>query len=71
MAERDLQREILELLIEVDEHGRRLSRDEIDFVADLIDRDVQKFSIGQISRIKALHRRCVEPYEGSDDDDEL
>ncbi len=71
MADRDFQRDTLELLIEVDEHGRDLERDEIDFVADLIDNDVRKFTIGQASRIRALHRRCVEPYEGCDDDDEL
>lgn len=71
MADRDFQRETLELLIEVDEHGRDLERDEIEFIADLIDGDVRKFSIGQASRIRALHRRCVERYEGRDDDDEL
>lgn len=71
MQDSDYQRETLELLIEVDEHGRDLEHDEILFIADLIDQDVRSFSIGQASKIRAFHRRCVEAFEEEDDDDEL
>lgn len=71
MNESDYQRETLELLVEIDEHGRNLDGDEINFVADLIDRDVRRFSLGQATRIRALHRRSVEQFEGQDEDDEL
>lgn len=69
MKDADYQNETLELLLEVDEHGRGLTRDEINFVADLIDGDVRCFNLGQASRIRALHRRCVEAFEGMDDDE--
>ena len=69
MKDADYQNETLELLTEVDEHGRGLTRDEINFVAALIDGDVRHFNIGQASRIRALHRRCVEEFEGTDDDE--
>lgn len=69
MKDADYQNETLELLLEVDEHGRGLTRDEINFVADLIDGDVRCFNLGQASRIRALHRRCVEAFEDMDDDE--
>lgn len=69
MKDADYQNETLELLLEVDEHGRGLTRNEINFVADLIDGDVRCFNLGQSSRIRALHRRCVEAFEGMDDDE--
>lgn len=69
MKDADYQNETLELLLELDEHGRGLTRDEINFVADLIDGDVRCFNLGQASRVRALHRRCVEAFEGMDDDE--
>lgn len=64
----DAQQQALEHLTEIDELGRGLDIDEINFVADLIDRDVTDFTTGQMNRIRALHRRTV-LHENPDDDD--
>lgn len=65
----DAQREHWELLLEVDELGRRLNREEIEFVSALIDGDREgTLTVGEMARIRALHRRKVDPDR--DDDDE-
>lgn len=56
----DAQREHWELVLEIDEKGRRLTREEIDFVAGLIDSDREgTLTVGEMARIRALHRRRV------------
>jgi hypothetical protein len=65
----DYQRETLELLIEIDEQGEGLTSGEIDFVARLIDSNADQFNIGQARKIRSLHRRSVEEYKESDDEE--
>lgn len=62
------QRQHWELLLEVDDKGRRLDSDEIKFVGDLIDGDREgKLTQGEMARIRALHRNKVERDEDDDD----
>jgi translation initiation factor RLI1 len=63
------QEEARQLLEEIDERGKRLDADEITFIADLIDRNVRKFSVGEINRLRALHKNKVEALEDEDDDE--
>ena len=68
----EAQRQHWELLLEVDERGRRLTQREKDFVAGLIDAKPSKeglLDIGEMNTIRGLHRRRVEGIE--DDEDEL
>lgn len=55
-----------QLLGEVDELGTKLKRSEIDFVADLIDRNVQEFTPEEEKRIKRLHREKAKDNDGID-----
>lgn len=65
----DAQREHWELLLEVDDLGRRLNRDEIEFVSGLIDGDREgTLTVGEMTRIRALHRRRVENMTDEDVD---
>lgn len=67
----DEQQKLLALLIEVDERATGLDSDQIEFVADLIDRDVTEFTVAQGRAIRVLHRRHVKRKSVSDDTDEL
>jgi len=50
-----------DLLLEIDHRGRKLTKEEIDFVSGLIDGDCEgKLSTGEMARIRALHRHRVE-----------
>lgn len=50
----------LQLLREVDDEGENLSRREIDFIARLIDEDVQVFTREETRRIRAIYNRRME-----------
>ena len=52
-------KDVRRLLLEVDEEGTRLTRKQIDFVADLIDRKVRKFTAKQAAKVRALHHKKV------------
>lgn len=59
------------LLLEVDENGKGLDRDEIKFVADLIDEDRQgMLTATEMASIRSLHRARVINDSGEDEDDE-
>lgn len=51
--------ELLELVLEIDDKGTRLNRDEIDFVAGIIDSKQTTFSDEEARRIRRLHHRKV------------
>jgi len=56
----DAQREHWELVLEIDDRGRRLTREEIDFIAGLIDGDREgTLTIGEMAKVRALHQRRV------------
>lgn len=63
------QEEAAELLAAIDEHGRGLEAEDITFVAGLIDGGITRFSGGDISRLRALHRRTVERPKPREDED--
>jgi hypothetical protein len=50
---------IRQLVVEIDENGTRLNRDEIDFIATLIDTKAVEFTPEQAKRIERLHDRKV------------
>lgn len=65
----DSQHEHWELVEEIDERGRRLTRDEIDFIGALIDGDRKgTLTVGEMARIRALHRHRVEDSTEDEDD---
>lgn len=65
----DAQREHWELVEEIDERGRRLTREEIDFIGGLIDGDREgSLTVGEMARVRALHRHRVEQTNDDDDD---
>lgn len=65
----EAQRQHWELLLEIDDRGRRLTRREIDFVAGLIDGQRRgTLNQGEMNTIRALHRKRVEGIEDGDDD---
>lgn len=56
----DAQREHWELLLEIDDRGRKLTEEEIDFVARLIDNDCEgALTVPEMTRIRGLHRKRV------------
>lgn len=59
--------EIRRLLLDIDENGTRLTRNEIDFVAGLIDGKVVTFTEKQADKLKTLHDRKV--VNGQPDDE--
>lgn len=68
----EAQRQHWELLLEVDDRGRRLTQREKDFVAGLIDAKPSKeghLTVGEMNTIRGLHRVRVEGIK--DDEDEL
>lgn len=57
----EAQRQHWELVLEIDDRGRRLTREEIDFIAGLIDNDREgSLTSGEMTRIRALHQRRVD-----------
>lgn len=56
-----------QLLDIVDSDGTNLTRKEVDFVADLIDRDVKEFTAQESRSISRLHQRRV--VNGKEDDE--
>lgn len=48
-----------QLVQEIDDAGIGLSKSEINFIADLIDRDVTEFTQEQTRRVKAIHQKRV------------
>jgi len=70
MSESDNKR-LRERLLEIDDRGRRLTSSEIDFVADLIDRDVQQFSPKQAASINKIYRERVLGSSSRQDNDDL
>ena len=64
----DAQREHWDILLEIDDRGTRLTREEIDFVGNLIDGNRKgTLTPGEMTRLRALHRKRVE-HEAEDDD---
>lgn len=57
--------EILSLVQEIDNTDNKLRKDEINFVADLIDSNVVNFTPEQAKRVRSLHQRRV--LEGKPD----
>lgn len=47
------------LLLDIDENGTRLTKDQIDFVAELIDSSATEFSPRQVERLERIHYRKV------------
>lgn len=65
----EAQKQHWELLLEIDDQGRRLTRDEINFVAALIDNDREgSLTTAEMTRIRALHRNKVQGVLDDDDD---
>lgn len=63
------QKQHWELLLEIDDQGRRLTRDEINFVAGLIDGDRRgHLTSGEMNKIRALHQKKVQGVLDDDDD---
>lgn len=48
-------------LLDIDEHGKGLTLWEIDFITDLIDRSIEKFSLVQAMKIDQIHGERVTP----------
>jgi hypothetical protein len=63
------QQETRRLLLDIDENGTRLTKDQIDFVAKLIDGNVHEFTEKQAEKILKLHDRKV--VNGKPDYDEI
>jgi hypothetical protein len=63
------QQETRRLLLDIDENGTRLTKGQIDFVANLIDRKVKTFTEQEAARISKLHYKKV--VNGKPDYDEL
>ncbi len=67
----EAQRQHWELLLEVDDRGRRLTQREKDFVAGLIDAKPSKegrLTVGEMNTIRGLHRVRVEGIKDDEDD---
>lgn len=53
---------------EIDEHGTRLSRSQIDFIAGIIDSNQTTFSVEEESRIRRIHDKKVVNGQPESDD---
>lgn len=59
MSEEKRQKDLREMVEEIDEEGQKLSEWEIDFIAYLMDNDVRRFSERQEKIIRRIHEeRC-------------
>lgn len=50
---------LVDLIFDIDENGEDLTRWEIDFISDLVDRDVRQFTKKEGRKIRQIYRERV------------